>query len=112
MDPCPDGSAGGAATEDAYLAEIVPQIMESAAYRKDGMLIVTFGEPGPADTSKGPVGLLVVSKFVAPGGALVEPYDPYSLLASVEDFFGLTHLAMANASGTSSFATSVLGAGD
>jgi hypothetical protein len=111
-DPCPDGSPGGAATEDAYLAALVPEIMKSPAYRKDGMIIITFGERGPAATSKGAVGTLVVSQFVAPGGTLVEPYDPYSLAASLEDFFGLTHLAMADDPTTSSFATSVLGAGD
>src|SRR5205823_982613 len=110
--PCPDGSAGGAAAEDAFLTEWVPQILKAPAYKKDGLLIVTFGENGPSDASNEPVGTLVLSKFVTPGGTLVEPYGPYSLLASIEDLLGLGHLAMANASSTSSFAQSVLGGGD
>jgi hypothetical protein len=111
-DPCPDGSAGGAAAEDAFLKQWVPQILKSPAYKNDGLLIVTFGENGPSNASDNAVGTLVVSKFVTPGGTLVEPYGPYSLLASIEDFFGLGHLAMANDSSTSSFAQSVLGGGD
>ena len=45
---CPAGAPDGAAAADAFLAEWVPKILASPAYKKDGLLIVTFGavEPG------------------------------------------------------------------
>jgi hypothetical protein len=37
----------------------------------------------------------VLSRFAGGGKATAAPYDPYSLLRSVEDLFGLTPLAHA-----------------
>ena len=44
---CPEGAPTGAAAADEWLAEVVPQILESPAYKKDGLLIVTFGGVNP-----------------------------------------------------------------
>ncbi len=41
---CVDGQPGGLVSADAFLAEIVPQILASPAYLQDGLLIVTFDE--------------------------------------------------------------------
>jgi hypothetical protein len=41
---CANGDPGGLASADAFLKTWVPKIMASAAYRKDGLLIITFDE--------------------------------------------------------------------
>ena len=38
---CPDGTPAGVAGEDAFLRTRVPGILRSAAYKRDGVLIVT-----------------------------------------------------------------------
>lgn len=116
---CPEGAAGGAAAADAFLAEVVPEILSSPAYKEDGLLIVAFGAAPPAATdpaaSAAPapagdlkVGTLLVSPFVTPGSTDASPYDPYALLRSVEDLFGLGHLALADGEKVRSFAPALL----
>jgi hypothetical protein len=101
--PCANGSAGGLAAADAFLASWVPKILDSPAYKSDGLLIVTFaGSPAPETRN----GTLLVSKFAAPGSTVGGDYDPYSLLRSVEDLFALRPLA--RATHASSFADTVL----
>ena len=102
---CPEGKPGGAAAADAFLSEWVPKILASAAYKKDGLLIVSFGETA----APGPVGALLLSPFVSPGSSDAAPYGPYSLLRSVEDLFGLPHLGAAGAAKVKSFAPALLG---
>jgi hypothetical protein len=41
---CVDGEPGGLVSADKFLADTVPQILASPAYRQDGLLIVTFDE--------------------------------------------------------------------
>jgi hypothetical protein len=113
--PCADGRPGGLASIDAFLRTIVPQITASPAYQQDGVLIITFDEsdggdstaccneqPGPnvaqagqSGPGGGRVGAVVLSKFVTPGTVSNTPYNHYSLLRSMEDIFGLTHLGYA-----------------
>jgi hypothetical protein len=110
---CPEGAAEGAAAADAFLAEVVPEVLASPAYKRDGLLVVTFGaaDPAPptdpaavpADPKK--VGTLLVSPLAAPGATDAAPYDPYSLLRSVEDLFDLDPLANADGAKVRSFAT-------
>jgi hypothetical protein len=119
---CPAGSPDGAAAADAFLAALVPKILASPAYKEDGLLIVTFNQvnPGPIDPATGlptppaadplKVGALLVSRFAAPGGTDGVAYDPYSLLASTEDLFGLSRLGNAGAARVKSFAPSLVGA--
>lgn len=119
---CPVGSPEGAAAADAYLAQLVPKILASPAYKKDGLLIVSFGMANPAvpvdpaattvaPTAADPlkVGALLVSPFVTPGSTDAVAYDPYSLLKSTEDLFGLSNLAGAQVSRVKSFAPARLG---
>jgi hypothetical protein len=41
---CADGHPGGLTSTDAFLRTWVPRIIESPAYQKDGLLIITFDE--------------------------------------------------------------------
>jgi phosphatidylinositol-3-phosphatase len=41
---CVDGEPGGLVSADQFLKNIVPQILASPAYRRDGLLIITFDE--------------------------------------------------------------------
>jgi phosphatidylinositol-3-phosphatase len=115
--PCADGSPGGLAAADAFLAEWVPKILASPSYKTDGLLVVTFSDGPASDTSGccdaggaavttsggGRVGALLVSRYVAAGGESKTPYNHYSLLRTVEDIFGLTHLGEAGRAGVTPF---------
>lgn len=119
---CPAGAPDGAATADAFLAAWVPKILASPAYKADGLLIVTFGQvnaaapvdpaaPAPsADPLK--VGTLLVSPFVTPGATDALAYDPYSLLRSTEDLFGLAPLGKAAGEQVKSFGVTLRGGGE
>ena len=99
------GSPEGAAAADAWLAETVPAILASPAYKKDGLLIVAFGgvnppaPPAAGETAPPPppnplkTGAVLVSKFVAKGSTDAARYTPYSLLRTSEELFGLRLLA-------------------
>lgn len=107
--PCVDGSPGGLPAADAFLAKWVPKILESPAYKADGLLIVTFagGPTTDPDAAKGVRnGTLLLSQFADAGTTVAAPYDPYSLLRSVQDIFALKPLA--RSAGASSFADTVL----
>ena len=134
-DPCVDGSPGGLVAADAWLREWIPRILASPAFRRDGLLVVTFDEaesqgasadasaccdeplgpntpnnggpvPGPGG---GRVGAVVVSPFVAPGTVNDTPYNHYALLRSLEDAFGVGHLGYAARDGLRPFGDDVYG---
>ncbi len=98
----------GPARADNFLETWVPKILASPAYRRDGVLIVTFGEAIPG-VNGAPVGTLLLSRFLTPGSTNPGAFDPYSILRTVEDLFGLEHLAAATRTGTTSFASDLLG---
>jgi hypothetical protein len=97
--PCVDGRPGGLATADAFLHEWVPRILGSPAYKRDGLLLIAFLSSAPtadpAAASPAPTGTLLLSRFARPAATIAAPYDPYSLLRSLEDLFGLAPLARA-----------------
>jgi hypothetical protein len=128
--PCVDGKPGGLVSADAWLHQWVPVITASPAFQKDGLLMITFDEsdspqsdasaccgegpgpnaplPGINGPGGGRVGALVLSpQFVAPGTLSDTPYNHYSLLASIEDLFGLPHLGYADAPGLPRFGLDV-----
>jgi hypothetical protein len=90
------------AVPDQFLSEWVPKILDSAAYKADGLLVVLTG---------GQSGALLVSQFAQPATTSQTTYDPYSVLRSIEDLFGLDDLATAGDKSTVSFAKSELAAG-
>ncbi|MEO5314896.1 alkaline phosphatase family protein [Pseudarthrobacter sp. CC12] len=114
---CADGSDGGLGAADTWLKEQVPAILSSPAYRQDGMLVITFDEAegdstGPSEsapgtpaggTEGGRVGALVLSPFSTPGASSDQPYNHYSLLATIEDFFHLPRLGLAGDPGVKTF---------
>jgi hypothetical protein len=53
--PCVDGRPGGLRSADAFLREWVPRILASPAYRRDGLLVITFDE-GDAEVAKDAAG--------------------------------------------------------
>ena len=116
---CVDGGPGGFAAADAFLKKWVPLITASPAFGKDGLLIITFDEsdgegpegstaccgekalasarrlPGVRGPGGGRIGAVLLSPFIKPGTVSTVPYNHYSLLRTVEDFFGLEHLGYA-----------------
>ncbi|TFC05097.1 alkaline phosphatase family protein [Cryobacterium mannosilyticum] len=127
--PCVDGEAGGLAGADGWLRDWVPRILASPAFRQDGMLVITFDEsdsvesdstaccgesagpnadrPGIDGPGGGRVGALVLSPFISGGTESNTPYNHYSLLASIEDAFGLPYLGYASAPGLARFGADV-----
>jgi hypothetical protein len=111
---CADGSAGGLPAADAWLKIWVPKILNSPAFKKDGLLIVTFDEaavdasaccnepagpnvhfPGRTGPGGGRIGAVLLSRFIKPGTVLATPINHYGMLRSVEDIFGLSYLGYA-----------------
>lgn len=119
--PCADGTPGGMGTVDKWLGTQVPAILASPAFQKDGMLVITFDETdggtvGPSTgvtggTAGGKVGALIVSPFTPAGATSDKPYNHFSLLASMEDFFSLPRLAGAGEPGVNAFGADVYQAG-
>ncbi|MGZ4654861.1 alkaline phosphatase family protein [Oryzihumus sp.] len=127
--PCVDGRPGGLASADEWLKTWVPRITSSPAFQADGMLVITFDEsdgpqsdataccgegpgpnaalPGITGMGGGKVGALVLSPFVKAGTVSSTSYNHYSLLASMEDLFGLPYLGYAGASGLNRFGLDV-----
>ena len=128
---CAGGEPGGLSRADAFLKQWVPLILASPAYKKDGLLVITFADAPASDTSGccrapgggsgsgttgapvsvtggGRVGALLLSRYTTPGGLSSTPYNHYSLLRTIEDLFGLRHLANANQTGVKAFGSDVL----
>ncbi len=115
---CPAGGAEGAGNADAFLSTWVPKILASPAYKSDGLLIVDFAAANPPATTPGTVpapatdplrvGALLLSPLLTPGSTDAAAYDPYSILRSNEDLFGLDPLGLAGSSKTRSFAATLL----
>jgi hypothetical protein len=128
---CVDGSPGGPAAIDRFLQHWVPLITGSEAFRKDGLLIITFDEsdgrglagvaaccgerplrgsllaPGFLGPGGGRVGAVLLSPFIRPGTVSDVPYNHYSLLRSVEQLFELPPLGYAAEADLTSFGKDV-----
>ena len=131
--PCVDGRPGGLASADAWLKTWAPRILASPAFKKDGLLVVTFDEadtndpqhgadaccgegPGPNSPMPGIYGLgggrtgaVLVSPFITPGTLNDTAYNHYGLLRTVENGFGLAPLGYAQ--NVRGFGYDVYGAG-
>jgi hypothetical protein len=76
---------------DLWLSRAVPPILSSPAYRRGGVLFITWdeGENG----SDGPIGLLALSPFARGHGyASTRAYTHSALLRTVEEIFGVRPL--------------------
>ena len=78
---------------DQWLAEIVPKITASAAWKDDGLLFITWDED---DKLSGPnrIPLIVVAPTLKEHQTDAH-YDHYSLLATIEDQLGVERLGEA-----------------
>ena len=127
--PCTAGAPAGVAPAGTLLAQVVPEILASKAYKENGLLVITVdeapstgefadsssccGEPlFPNDPLKsitgaprggGAVGALLLSPYVKGGTTSQEPFNHFSLLRTVEDLFGLKHLGYAGLAAVKSF---------
>ncbi|HAM21025.1 MAG TPA: phosphoesterase [Actinobacteria bacterium] len=130
---CVDGSTGGLPAINKYLQTAVPQITQSPAFKKDGLLLILFDEAefdGPDESASaccntplgpnsvslgGPVpgpgggrtGAVAISPFIKPGTISTSDYNHYSSLRTIEDVFSLAHLGYAARSEVSSFGEDV-----
>jgi hypothetical protein len=131
-DVCSDGhdatcvnpdQKGGYAGIDAFLRAWVPRIVNSSAFQKDGLLVVTFDEaeagtpdaccnekpgyntpePGISGPGGGRVGAVLLSRCFEPGTVDATPYNHYSFLRTAEDIFRLPHLGYAGQDGLAPF---------
>ncbi|HTV84692.1 MAG TPA: alkaline phosphatase family protein [Dyella sp.] len=113
--PCKDGKQpGGLISANAFLKTWVPRITQSPAFKKDGLLIITFDEGndgtvcchekplpgGPQPGGKmgpggGRIGAVLLSPFIAPGTKSDVEYNHYSLLRTLENIYGFKHLGYA-----------------
>ena len=117
--PCVDGRAGGPRRRGRVVAAVDPAHPVVAAFRHNGLLVVTFDEsdldggsadaasccgegpgpnaplPGIMGLGGGRVGAVVVSRWTRPARVNAAAYNHYGLLRSIEDLFGLGHLGYA-----------------
>jgi hypothetical protein len=132
--PCTAGAPAGPASANGALAQIVPEIIASSAYKKGGLIAITtdeapsggeFGDsssccgqpsfpnmaassaPGGSARGGGAVGALLISPFVKPASTSQEAYDHFSLLRTIEDIFKLPHLGYAALPGVKPLAPSL-----
>jgi hypothetical protein len=103
-----DGTVGGLPGLDAYLKNtLIPTIENSAAYKQDGLIIVTFDESATTDVSSccneytqvddvpapyggGLIGAVLLSPFIKGPVVDMNDYNHYSMLRSIEDYMGIT----------------------
>jgi phosphatidylinositol-3-phosphatase len=84
-DLCHAGHDCGPATADRWLAAIVPQIIGSPGWARDGVLILVWDE-GAGGQDQAP---LVVLSSRGKAATVDTPSDAYTVLATIEDLFGL-----------------------
>jgi phosphatidylinositol-3-phosphatase len=134
--PCASGAPAGLGAAEGFLKQVVPEITGSKAYKENGLLVITVdqapssgpfaesssccGQPQfpnlpPSSSVLGPkgggqVGALLLSPYIAKSGVSQEPYNHFSLLRTVEDLFGLSHLGYAALPKVSSFEPSIFSA--
>jgi hypothetical protein len=113
--PCADGDPGGLQEINGFLNIWIPEIMNSPAYKQNGLIFITFdegntdtaccgetsgvspshpnaAEPGMGGPGGGDVGAVLLSPFIRPGTVSTVDYNHYSALRTIEDIFGLSHL--------------------
>ena len=90
---CHDGHDCALTEAGPWLAQLVARIVASASFRERGALFVVWDEGDEGDRAN-LVPLIVVTPDPAARRS-AELYDHYSLLATIEDTFGLSRLGAA-----------------
>jgi phosphatidylinositol-3-phosphatase len=133
---CTNGQEGGLVQANAFLKTWIPRITSSPAYKSNGLIVITFDEseslsastaccgekvstghsdpshpnadkPGLQGPGGGRIGAVLLSPFIRPGTHSTVAYNQYSLLRTVEDLFGLSHLGDARQPQVHSFGRDV-----
>lgn len=99
---CHDAHDCPVSTANEWLQSVVPQIVESPAWKDNGALFITFDEGERLDGSGccqygqgGRIATLVISPLVQPGFRSTVSYSHYSLLRTIEAAWGLPPLGKA-----------------
>jgi hypothetical protein len=136
--PCAPGQPAGMQAADGFLKRVVPEILAAKAYKQNGLLAITVDEapttgeyadssscceqprfpnlPAPTGAAAlsaeggGEVGALLLSPDVKAGTTSQEAFNHYSLLRTIENLFGLSHLGYAANAKVGAFGPSVLAA--
>ncbi len=110
--PCAPGSPAGLAPADTFLKEVVPRILATSTYAKEGLIVIVPDSPpaSPASAASKPVGALLLSPFVHRGVRVAESFNDFSLSKSISLLFGVLPLGHANDQSTVSFGATVYGA--
>ena len=87
---CNDGHDCGVARSDRWLAQFVPQITSSTAWKQGGVLFIVWDESSSAG---GRVALLVITPSLR--GQLTTPLNHYSLEATIADRLNVPRLGLA-----------------
>jgi acid phosphatase len=90
---CNDMHDCSVAVGDAWLRGFLPTITGSAAYRDNGVVVLTFDEGADGTNPPNRVATIISSPLVAPGTRSSVPHTHYSLLRTIQDGFGLDCLA-------------------
>ncbi|MEA2662954.1 MAG: phosphatidylinositol-3-phosphatase [Chloroflexota bacterium] len=92
-DLCHDGHDCGATAADAWLRTIVPQVTASPGWQPNGVLILVWDEGSASRPDEAP---LVVVTARGRAGTVETSADAYSVLATIEELYGLTKLGSAS----------------
>lgn len=113
---------GGLTAVQHWLTRYVPMVLSSPAFRRDGLLLITWDEAAAGDSDAccdqrarnvrevggGRTGLIALSPFIRPGTVSRVPYNHYALLRTVSDLFGVRRLGYAGqAAGVRTFGPDV-----
>lgn len=82
---------------DAWLAQEIPAIMASDAYKRGGVIFIIWDEDNSGPKS---IPALVLSPFIKPGYASNTPYNHNSLLRTIQEIFGVYPLIRGAATST------------
>jgi hypothetical protein len=131
--PCVDSEPGGLVSADGWLRDWIPVILNSEAFKEDGVLLITTDEsegvppngadnalaccneqsgpniklPGGNGPGGGRVAAVMLSRFINPGTFSNVPYNHYSALKSFEQIFGLPYLGFAGQPGLVTFGADI-----
>jgi phosphatidylinositol-3-phosphatase len=89
---CNDTHDCPVATGDRWLSQVVPEIINSAGWRADGVLFLTWDEDDGSAQNR--VATLVIAPNLKQHRS-ASPYTHYSLLATIEDRLGVDRLGAA-----------------
>ncbi|HEY5192342.1 MAG TPA: hypothetical protein VIJ39_00545 [Solirubrobacteraceae bacterium] len=106
---CAPGAPAGLTAADGFLKEVVPQVLATSAYSKEGLIVIVPDSPPASPTSAAgkPVGALLLSPFMHSGARVTESVNDFSLLKSISLLFGVLPLGHSGDQSTVSFGATV-----